>query len=71
MIIVGGCTANSLKQSIVTLLNNCQKLTHLSLTGVQAFLRDDLEQFCRTAPPGMYLILCFYLSELTSDRRIH
>lgn len=40
-------------QSILILLNNCQKLTHLSLTGVQAFLRPDLEQFCREAPPGM------------------
>jgi F-box and leucine-rich repeat protein GRR1 len=26
-------------------------LTHLSLTGVQAFLRDDLLAFCREAPP--------------------
>lgn len=26
------------------------KLTHLSLTGVQAFLRADLEAFCREAP---------------------
>jgi len=34
------------------LLNNCPKLTHLSLTGVQAFLRPDLEEFCREAPPG-------------------
>ena len=44
-------------QSIVVLLNNCQKLTHLSLTGVQAFLRNDLEQFCRDAPPGTSLFL--------------
>jgi len=33
------------------LLNNCPRLTHLSLTGVHAFLRDDLDQFCREAPP--------------------
>jgi len=26
-------------------------LTHLSLTGVQAFLREDLLVFCREAPP--------------------
>jgi hypothetical protein len=26
-------------------------LTHLSLTGVQAFLREDLTRFCRDAPP--------------------
>jgi F-box and leucine-rich repeat protein GRR1 len=33
------------------LLNNCPKLTHLSLTGVQAFLLDELLSFCRDAPP--------------------
>lgn len=33
-------------------MNQCQKLTHLSLTGVQAFItRDDLDPFCREAPP--------------------
>ncbi|PQE18161.1 Cyclin-like F-box protein [Rutstroemia sp. NJR-2017a BBW] len=44
------CT-NLTLQSIIELLNNCQKLTHLSLTGVQAFLRTDLEKYCREAPP--------------------
>ena len=39
---------------IHALLNQCPKLTHLSLTGVSAFyLRDDLVNFCREAPPGM------------------
>lgn len=33
-------------------MNSCPRLTHLSLTGVQAFLREDLEIFCRDAPPG-------------------
>ena len=47
-------TATNIQQSIITLLNNCLRLTHLSLTGVQAFLRDDLEQFCRTAPSGTF-----------------
>lgn len=37
-------------QSIETLLNQCPRLTHLSLTGVDAFLREDLNQFCREAP---------------------
>jgi len=37
-------------QGVHVLLNNCTKLTHLSLTGVQAFLRDDLLSFCREAP---------------------
>ncbi|KHJ35012.1 putative scf e3 ubiquitin ligase complex f-box protein grra [Erysiphe necator] len=44
------CTSLTLN-SIIYLLNHCQKLTHLSLTGVQAFLRQDLEKFCRDAPP--------------------
>lgn len=38
-------------QGIHALLNNCPRLTHLSLTGVQAFLREDLLVFCREAPP--------------------
>ncbi|KAI2607912.1 RNI-like protein [Hypoxylon sp. NC1633] len=44
------CT-NLTLPSIICLLNSCPKLTHLSLTGVPAFLRDDLEPFCREAPP--------------------
>ncbi|KAI9646008.1 SCF ubiquitin ligase complex subunit [Ciborinia camelliae] len=43
-------TGSCLERSIVELLKSCPKLTHLSLTGVQAFLRVDLEQFCREAP---------------------
>ncbi|KAJ4304690.1 SCF ubiquitin ligase complex subunit [Kalmusia sp. IMI 367209] len=31
-------------------VTNCPRLTHLSLTGVQAFLREDLIVFCREAP---------------------
>lgn len=39
-------------KSILVLLNNCPKLTHLSLTGVHSFInRDDLDPFCREAPP--------------------
>ena len=37
------------------LLKACPRLTHLSLTGVPAFLRDDLDRFCRDAPPGTLL----------------
>ena len=46
------CQAHELtrNQSIETLLNQCPRLTHLSLTGVDAFLREDLNQFCREAP---------------------
>ncbi|KAI4864911.1 RNI-like protein [Hypoxylon rubiginosum] len=43
------CT-NLTLPSIIKLLNCCPKLTHLSLTGVPAFLREDLEKFCREAP---------------------
>ncbi|TGJ87166.1 hypothetical protein E0Z10_g1585 [Xylaria hypoxylon] len=43
------CT-NLTLPSIIKLLNCCPKLTHLSLTGVPAFLRDDLDRFCREAP---------------------
>ncbi|KAI9742826.1 MAG: SCF ubiquitin ligase complex subunit [Claussenomyces sp. TS43310] len=44
------CT-NLTLESIIVLLNSCPRLTHLSLTGVQAFLRGDLEAYCREAPP--------------------
>ncbi|KAK3308364.1 uncharacterized protein B0T15DRAFT_106438 [Chaetomium strumarium] len=44
------CT-NLTQDSIIKLLNSCPRLTHLSLTGVQAFLREDLEGFSRDAPP--------------------
>ena len=42
-------------QGIRYLLSNCPRLTHLSLTGVQAFLRDDITIFCREAPVGTYI----------------
>ncbi|KAL5357967.1 hypothetical protein BJX96DRAFT_32988 [Aspergillus floccosus] len=39
------------QKGIHELLNNCPRLTHLSLTGVQEFLREELTVFCREAPP--------------------
>lgn len=36
---------------IYLLLKNCPKLTHLSLTGIAAFLRREITQFCRDPPP--------------------
>ena len=45
------CTHLTL-DGITALLNNCPRLSHLSLTGVQAFLRDDLLVYCREPPPG-------------------
>ncbi|KAM4064487.1 F-box-like domain-containing protein [Hirsutella rhossiliensis] len=44
------CVNLTLK-SIMRLLNSCPRLTHLSLTGVAAFQRDDFQAFCRIAPP--------------------
>jgi F-box and leucine-rich repeat protein GRR1 len=37
--------------AILRLVNACQKLTHLSLTGVPPFMRHDLTQYCRPPPP--------------------
>lgn len=42
--------ANITLTSILHLVNTCDKLTHLSLTGVPPFMRHDLTQFCRPAP---------------------
>ncbi|KAG7663054.1 GRR1 [[Candida] subhashii] len=36
---------------IYLLLKSCPKLTHLSLTGISAFLRREITQFCRDPPP--------------------
>ncbi|CRG85834.1 SCF E3 ubiquitin ligase complex F-box protein grrA [Talaromyces islandicus] len=41
---------NLTMNGIHDLLNHCPRLTHLSLTGVQAFLREELTAFCRDAP---------------------
>jgi F-box and leucine-rich repeat protein GRR1 len=43
------CTSLTLN-GIGALLNNCPRISHLSLTGIQAFLREDLLCFCRDAP---------------------
>ncbi|ROT34524.1 SCF E3 ubiquitin ligase complex F-box protein grrA [Sodiomyces alkalinus F11] len=44
------CTNLTLK-SIIKLLKYCPRLTHLSLTGVAAFLREEFAEFCRPPPP--------------------
>ncbi|KAH3686916.1 hypothetical protein WICPIJ_002077 [Wickerhamomyces pijperi] len=36
---------------IFKLLMACPKLTHLSLTGIDCFLREEITRFCRDAPP--------------------
>jgi len=43
------CT-NLTLAGITALLTNCPRLSHLSLTGVQEFLREDILVFCRPAP---------------------
>ncbi|KAJ5636467.1 uncharacterized protein N7484_009780 [Penicillium longicatenatum] len=42
-----GLTMNSIRP----LINECPRLTHLSLTGVPEFLNPALTKFCREAPP--------------------
>lgn len=37
--------------AVMRLVNVCSRITHLSLTGVTAFLRPDFRQFCRDPPP--------------------
>lgn len=36
---------------IYSLLKTCPRLTHLSLTGISAFLRREFTQYCRDPPP--------------------
>lgn len=36
---------------IYCLLKSCPRLTHLSLTGISAFLRREITQYCREPPP--------------------
>lgn len=38
------------------LLQNLTKLTHLSLTGIPAFRRQELQQFCRSPPRVIHYI---------------
>lgn len=38
-------------EAITNLVNTCHRLMHLSLTGVPAFMREDLFQYCREPPP--------------------
>ncbi|OJJ47603.1 hypothetical protein ASPZODRAFT_141189 [Penicilliopsis zonata CBS 506.65] len=54
-------------KGIHALLNHCPRLTHLSLTGVQTFLRGDLTAFCREAPseftPLQREVFCVFSGE--------
>lgn len=43
--------SNITVNAITSLVNSCPRLTHLSLTGIAAFMREDLLRFCREPPP--------------------
>ncbi|RDA86398.1 hypothetical protein CP532_6478 [Ophiocordyceps camponoti-leonardi (nom. inval.)] len=60
-------------QSIMRLLNSCPRLTHLSLTGVAAFQREDFQVFCRHAPPEFTQhqrdVFCVFSGSMVSQFR--
>ncbi|KAK3904870.1 SCF E3 ubiquitin ligase complex F-box protein grrA [Staphylotrichum tortipilum] len=68
------CT-NLTQTSIIRLLNSCPRLTHLSLTGVQAFLRDDLDAYSRAAPPEFTehqrSVFCVFSGQGVANLRRH
>lgn len=45
--------------AVFWLLQRLDRLTHLSLTGVQAFLREELQSMCRTPPKVCPLAFLF------------
>ncbi|KAG8908166.1 SCF ubiquitin ligase complex subunit [Tulasnella sp. 403] len=60
-------------QAINYLLQRLLKLTHLSLTGIPAFRRPELQQFCRPPPkeftPNQRAAFCVYSGHGVSDLR--
>ncbi|KAK4222518.1 SCF E3 ubiquitin ligase complex F-box protein grrA [Podospora fimiseda] len=62
-------------KGIIQLLNCCPRLTHLSLTGVPAFLREDLEQFSRDAPQEFTVnqrsVFCVFSGQGVASLRRH
>ncbi|EQL04210.1 F-box domain-containing protein [Ophiocordyceps sinensis CO18] len=66
------CVNLTLK-SIMRLLNSCPRLTHLSLTGVAAFQRDDFQPYCRVAPPEFTQhqrdVFCVFSGNMVSEFR--
>lgn len=60
---------------IYLLLKNCPKLTHLSLTGITAFLRREITQYCRDPPPdfneAQKSSFCVFLGHGVSQLRSH
>lgn len=60
---------------IYKLLRSCQKLTHISLTGISQFLRPDITAFCREPPsefnPHQKSIFCVFSGEGVNLLRNH
>ncbi|KAF8742884.1 RNI-like protein, partial [Rhizoctonia solani] len=55
------------------LLQRLHKLTHLSLTGIPAFRREELQRYCRTPPrefnPSQRAAFCVYSGKGVADLR--
>lgn len=68
------CTRLTLP-SIMQLVNFCEKLTHLSLTQVPAFLRPDFQRFRRTPPkdftPQQRNVFCVFSGKGVRDLRAY
>lgn len=51
-------------QGVRRLLITCERLTHLSLTGVPVFMRKEVQKFCREVPEefsaGQRLMFCVF-----------
>jgi len=62
-------------QSITHLVSTCQRLTHLSLTGVPPFLRRDFQHFCRPPPrdfnPQQRSMFCVFSGKGVRDLRTY
>lgn len=62
-------------QSITHLVSTCQRLTHLSLTGVPPFLRRDFQHFCRPPPrdfnPQQRSMFCVFSGKGVRDLRAY
>lgn len=60
---------------IYQLLRSCPRLTHLSLTGVTAFLRADITQYCRDPPsdftPHQRALFCVFSGKNVAKLREH
>ncbi|KAI9497464.1 hypothetical protein BDB00DRAFT_723520, partial [Zychaea mexicana] len=61
--------------AIMQLVNFCEKLTHLSLTSVPAFLRPDFQRFRRTPPkefsPQQRSVFCVFSGRGVRDLRAY